>query len=249
MQKASYYRLYVDDVLAPAKVIRLARDKTHYLVNVLRSPIGGRVLLFNGRDGEYEAEITSIARNAAELTIKKQTRIQDKSPSLMLAFAPVKRARIDFIAEKATELGVGIIQPVLTEYTAVSRVNIARMQANAIEAAEQTHRLTIPEIAEPVALRQLLCARPAAGQILFCDEKLAGEIDDAMLKRIASLAPPVAVLIGPEGGFSQAEREMLLSRKDTVAISLGKNILRADTAVVAALAICQTLANSGKLWR
>ena len=217
----------------------MEQGQAHYLVNVLRLGVGDRLLAFNDRDGEFEAEIASTARKSVSLGIIGQTRPRGTLPSLMLAFAPVKRARIDFIAEKATELGVGGIQPVMTEFTSVARVNTGRMAANAIEAAEQTGRLTVPTIHPPVPLARLLEDWPKSRHLVYCDEQLAGDENSDMAGRIAGLTGPAAVLIGPEGGFSPVERNSLDSMAQAVPVSLGPNILRSDTAVVAALSVWQ----------
>lgn len=240
------HRLFVEADLAADAVVALGRDQAHYLLHVLRLGIGDAVLVFNGRDGEYSARIAATAKKSADLAILRQTRPQPVLPTLMLAFAPVKRARIDFMAEKATELGVGLIQPMITEFTAVSRVNTDRLRANAIEAAEQTGRMTIPVIEEPKPLMRLLEDWPGPRHIIFCDEGLAGSQPDAMVDRIQAIAGPAAILIGPEGGFSPAERAALNAREDAVPVSLGPNILRADTAMVAAVSIWQAVAGA---WR
>ena len=242
------HRLHVDQPLDQGAGARIAlnRDQSHYLLNVLRMKVGARLLVFNDRDGEHEAEIAEAAKKSASLGVVRLTRPPEPPPDLMLVFAPVKRARIDFIAEKATELGVGVIQPAVTEFTSVARVNTDRMRANAIEAAEQTGRLTVPEIREPVALARLLEDWPGPRHIVFCDEGLSGADGGAMADRVAGLEGPAAILIGPEGGFSPEERRMLAARDDAVPVSLGPNILRADTAVVAALTIWQATAG---VWR
>ena len=239
-------RLYVDQPLAPGQDAVLRREQAHYLLNVMRLDPGARLLVFNGRDGEFEAEIIPEGRKQARLGILSLSRPQPQLPTLMLAFAPVKKARIDFIAEKATELGVGIIQPVVTAYTNVSRVNTGRLAANAIEAAEQTGRLTIPVIREPLSLDAFLAGLNEDFDLIFCDEGLAPGGEGAMIERVKSLTGPAAVLIGPEGGFSQAEREQINAFDRSVAVSLGPNILRADTAMVAALTLWQAAAGAWK---
>ena len=245
------HRLHVDRPLDPPEggrpaVIALDRDQTHYLTSVLRLRAGARLLAFNARDGEFEVEIADAAKKTASLSVVRRSRPAGVQPELMLVFAPVKRARIDFMAEKATELGVGVIQPVMTEHTAVARVNTARIRANAVEAAEQTGRLTVPEVREPVAFGRLLAGWPGPHRIVFCDEELDPEGGGAMAERVAGLTGPVAILIGPEGGFSPSERQALNAREDTVAVSLGPNILRSDTAMVAALSVWQATAGD---WR
>ena len=213
-------RLYLDAPLGPDKSLSLSREQSHYLMNVLRAEKGERVLVFNGRDGEFEAEIIPENRKQATAVIHDQTRPQPASPSLMLAFAPIKKARIDFIAEKATELGVGILQPVITAYTNVTRVNTGRLAANAIEAAEQTGRLTIPEIREPLSLTQFLDSLDADYQVVFCDEGLASGDGKSMIKVLSNTSGPAAVLIGPEGGFSDAERDRINADKRSLLFRL-----------------------------
>ena len=239
-------RLYIDQPLTAGQDAVLPREQAHYLRNVMRLDAGARLLVFNGRDGEFEAEMIPEGRKQARLDILKLMRPQCQLPQLMLAFAPVKKARIDYIAEKATELGVGIIQPVVTAYTNVTRVNTGRLAANAIEAAEQTGRLTIPMIREPVALEVFLAGLDAQFDLIFCDEGLAPGGEGAMIEQVKALSGPAAVLIGPEGGFSQAEREQINALERSVAVSLGPNILRADTAMVAALTLWQAAAGAWK---
>ena len=194
-------RLYVDEPLASGQDVVLRREQAHYLLNVMRLDAGARLLVFNGRDGEFEAEIIPEGRKQARLGILALSKPQPQLPRLMLAFAPVKKARIDYIAEKATELGVGIIQPVVTAYTNVARVNTGRLAANAIEAAEQTGRLTIPMIREPLSLEAFLAELDPHFDLIFCDEGLAPDGEGAMIERVSSLTGPAAILIGPEGDF------------------------------------------------
>ena len=245
------HRLYVDQVLDPGSSehppeIVLDRDQSHYLANVLRLGTGDRLLAFNDRDGEYEVEIAATAKKSVSLDVVRQTRPSEALPTLILMFAPVKRVRIDLIAEKATELGVGEIQPVMTEYTSVTRVNTDRMDAIAIEAAEQTGRLTVPDIRPPVPFKRMFEGWPELRHLVFCDEGLSGTGECNMADRVAGLSGPAAILVGPEGGFSQAERETLNAIGNAVPVSLGPNVLRADTAVVAALSIWQATAGD---WR
>lgn len=239
-------RLYCDAALGEGTELILDRDQSHYLINVLRYQTGQVVLIFNGIDGEYRASITLADRKKAQLLCHEQTRPQDPMPDLTLVFAPIKKARIDFIAEKATELGVGRIQPIMTDFTQVSRVNTDRMAANAIEAAEQTGRTTIPVIDQPLSLQTLLEDWPEGCHIIFCDEDTAGNADFVFQARVASLKGPAAILIGPEGGFSPQERDMIRGHKAAVPVSLGQNILRADTAMLAALSLWQGVAGDWK---
>lgn len=238
-------RLYVESDLAPGVEIMLDKDQTHYLVNVLRMGVGARVLLFNGRDGEWAAEIAEASRKSASLTVASQTRAHEPLPDIWLLFAPVKKARLDFIAQKATEMGASVIQPVLTRRTIVSRVKDQRLAANVIEAAEQCGLVAVPQVREAEKLDAVLdrwSAENPARRILFCDE--AAPPGDALshLEAIARSHPrgaPFALLVGPEGGFDESERAKLLKRDDTHALSLGPRIMRADTAAIAALAAVQ----------
>ena len=239
-------RLYYDAALHNGAEFTLNRDQSHYLINVLRYQTGQEVLIFNGVDGEFRASISVADRKKAQLSCHEQTRPQDPMPNLTLVFAPIKKARIDFIAEKATELGVGRIQPVMTDFTQVSRVNTDRMAANAIEAAEQTGRTTIPSVDQPISLQNLLEDWPEGCHIIFCDEDYAGTASFAFHKQVASLNGPAAILIGPEGGFSPRERDMIRGHKAAVPVSLGQNILRADTAMLAALSLWQGVAGDWK---
>ena len=239
-------RLYCDAALHDGAELTLDRDQSHYLINVLRYQTGQDVLIFNGVDGEYRASIAVADRKKAQLSCHEQTRPQDPMPNLTLVFAPIKKARIDFIAEKATELGVGRIQPVMTDFTQVSRVNTDRMAANAIEAAEQTGRTTIPSIDQPISLQNLLEDWPEGCHIIFCDEDYAGTASFPFQQQVASLQGPAAILIGPEGGFSPRERDMIRGHKAAVPVSLGQNILRADTAMLAALSLWQGVAGDWK---
>ena len=239
-------RLYCDAALHNGVELTLNRDQSHYLINVLRYQTGQEVLIFNGVDGEFRASISVADRKKAQLSCHEQTRPQDPMPNLTLVFAPIKKARIDFIAEKATELGVGRIQPVMTDFTQVSRVNTDRMAANAIEAAEQTGRTTIPSVDQPISLQNLLEDWPEGCHIIFCDEDYAGTASFAFHKQVASLQGPAAILIGPEGGFSPRERDMIRGHKAAVPVSLGQNILRADTAMLAALSLWQGVAGDWK---
>lgn len=242
-------RLYVDAPLGQGLTVTLDRDQSHYLVTVLRMTADAEILVFNGRDGEWSATLTDAHKKAAVLAVRDQTKDQENIPSLMLAFAPIKKARIDYIAEKATELGVGVLQPVITDYTQVSRVNTARLDANAIEAAEQTGRTTLMQINDPISLSQLLEEWPSSRHIIFCDEDCAGSSDHAMAEVLMSLdaaSQDSAILIGPEGGFSPRERDLISAHPRAIPVSLGTNILRADTAMLAAIAIWQATVGTWK---
>jgi 16S rRNA (uracil1498-N3)-methyltransferase len=230
-------RLFVEAPLAGGAEVVLSRDQAHYLANVMRRQIGDAAVIFNGRDGEWAAVVASAGRRSAVLTVTEQLRRQSLPPDIAYCFAPLKRARIDFIAQKATELGATAIQPVTTRHTVASRVNTARLRANAVEAAEQCGVLWVPTVAEPVALEHYLAGRAAGRLLVFCDEAapVANPLD-----ALAGAPPgPVDILIGPEGGFSDDERALLRRCDDLLVISLGPRIMRADTAGLAALTLVQ----------
>src|SRR5260221_6756776 len=209
----------------------------------MRREGGAQLLLFNGRDGEWRATLGLRGKKAAVATVGERTREQTAEPDLWLCFAPVKRARIDYIAEKATELGVAALQPILTRHTIVERVNIERLPANAIEAAEQTERLTVPEVRAPVELAHLLSNWPVERRLLMCDETGGGPPIGGVLGALDEVAraAPWAIVIGPEGGFAAGELAALRRIKDVTAVGLGPRILRADTAALAALACWQAM--------
>ncbi len=233
------YRLWMEPDLTDAARLPLAREQANYLLNVLRMKQDDTVLVFNGRDGEWLAAITVEGRKQASLTLVKQTKLQHPAPDLHYLFAPLKHARLDYIAQKAVEMGAGVIQPVLTRRTQASRLNLDRMRANAIEAAEQCGILALPDIRAEQALDVALDALEPGRILVFCDEAMAQESPLAALSRLKP--GPLAVLIGPEGGFDDAERARILARPETLPISLGPRILRADTAAVAALALVQAV--------
>jgi len=232
-------RLHVEAPLAAGATVALDRAQTHYLTTVLRLNAGDRVLVFNGRDGEWAATLAAH-RRAASLSVTGQTRAQTAGPDLHYLFAPLKSARLDYMVQKAVEMGVSLLQPVLTRHGQVARVNLTRMRANAIEAAEQCGILAIPQIGEPAALQRLLAGRAPSRWLVFCDE--AADIADpiAALKAVPRGAP-LAVAVGPEGGFADDERAALLEGANVVRLCLGPRILRADTAAVAALALTQAV--------
>ena len=230
-------RLFVDAPLESGAAVPLARDQSNYLGNVLRLSAGDGILAFNGRNGEWQASITGRKRPDG-LEIKSQTRPQDRLPELAYVFAPLKHARLDYMVQKAVEMGVSSLQPILTRFTQVSRVNSERMRANVIEAAEQCGILGIAEVAEPVTFDRFLDRRKAERLLVFCDE--AADVANpwnALARERASHG--IDVLIGPEGGFAEEERAALLRQPNSLRLSLGPRILRADTAAVAALALVQ----------
>jgi 16S rRNA (uracil1498-N3)-methyltransferase len=230
-------RLFVDATLESGATVVLARDQSNYLGNVLRLKAGDTILAFNGRDGEWLASITGRKRPEA-LEIATQTRPQDRLPELAYVFAPLKHARLDYMVQKAVEMGVSSLQPVLTRFTQVSRVNSERMRANVIEAAEQCGILGIADVAEPVALDRFLSGRKPQRLLVFCDEA-AGVANPLQMLEGADAADGIDILIGPEGGFADEERSVLLRQPKILRLSLGPRILRADTAGVAALALVQ----------
>jgi 16S rRNA (uracil1498-N3)-methyltransferase len=236
-------RLFVDAPLGEGQTVALERDQSNYLGNVLRLASGDTVLVFNGSDGEWRAKIGGRKRPDS-LTIESRTRPQDRLPDLAYVFAPLKHARLDYMVQKAVELGASSLQPVLTRFTQVSRVNSERMRANVIEAAEQCGILSLASVADPVPLERFLDTRGSERLLVFCDE--AAEVADPLEALRAGPAQVrvqtkgVDVLIGPEGGFAEEERVLLLRQPQTLRLALGPRILRADTAGVAALALVQT---------
>ena len=230
-------RLFVDAALAASAKISLSRDQTHYLRNVMRRDVGGAVLLFNGHDGEWLCEIREMARNRCDLEVTSQTREQSALPDIWLLFAPLKKARIDYLAQKATEMGAARLQPVLTDRTQVSRINTERLYANAVEAAEQCGCLSVPEVSPPLSLHDLLKNWDDSRRVMFCDE--GPDAKPALDMLTQAQDGPWALLIGPEGGFSPAERDFLRAKEFILPVSLGPRIMRADTAAVAAMTLLQ----------
>ena len=237
-------RLFVEADLAAGAVVPLTAPQAHYLTTVLRLRQGETVLVFNGRDGEWRARLAVPNRRMAEIEALARVREQTPASDLHYLFAPLKQARLDYMVQKAVEMGVSKLSPVLTQHGQVARVNGARMRANAIEAAEQCGILTLPEIAAPVTLKELIAHFDRDRLLVFCDE--AAEVADPAGALAAFRPPPpaplpMAVLIGPEGGFAPAEREALMGLPRVVRLALGPRILRADTAAVAALALVQAV--------
>jgi 16S rRNA (uracil1498-N3)-methyltransferase len=234
-------RLYVNPPLAQSAQIALDQAQVNYVRNVLRLSEGARILVFNGRDGEWETRVATSNRKNVTLAVDKLSRSQEPRPDLHYLFAPLKQARQDYMVEKAVEMGAGLLRPVLTRRTQTSRINRERMHAHAIEAAEQCGILSIPEIAPAIRLDALLGAWENDRLLVFCDEDAPTSDPLAALRsRADAKGPPaLAVLIGPEGGFDAREREALLGLTCVVRLPLGPRILRADTAAVAALALVQ----------
>ncbi|MGV7032098.1 16S rRNA (uracil(1498)-N(3))-methyltransferase [Methylobacterium symbioticum] len=236
-------RLFVEAELRAGARLPLDRAQANYLLNVLRRKPEDPVLLFNGRDGEWRASLAPSGRKSADLDVLERVRAQTVRADLHYLFAPLKSARLDYLAQKAVELGAGTIRPVFTRYTQGERINLERLRANAVEAAEQCGILAIPDLAEAVRLPEALEALEAERLLVFCDEDAPVSDPVAALRGAADPAapPPLAVLVGPEGGFSEEERARIRARPNTVALSLGPRILRADTAAVAVLALVQAV--------
>ncbi len=237
-------RLFVQDALDAGLAIALDGDRTHYLKNVMRRQLGDEVGLFNGRDGEWRGNIETFGRSSTVIQVADRRRAQAAGPDLWLAFAPIKRARIDLIAEKATELGASVLWPVMTRRSEPTRVYIERLSNSAIEAAEETERLDIPEVRAAIALDRLLQDWPARRTLFVCAEAgQATPIADAVAARRGE---PAGFLVGPEGGFAPAELDALRKLPFVVAVGLGPRLLRAETATIAALACWQALAGDGR---
>lgn len=232
---AKLQRLFVTSKLEPGAEIALSKDQAHYLVNVLRLKLGDKFLLFNGKDGEWLAELDAFSKKEARARLNHQTRPQDEGPDLHYLFAPLKRARLDYMVQKATELGASALRPVITHHTVAERVKPARLLTNAIKAAEQCGILRVPAIMEPEKLAKLLGTWDASRPLIFADESASHASPVEALR--ACRPGPLAVLIGPEGGFARDERAALLEKPFVLPISLGPRVMRADTAAIAALAL------------
>lgn len=232
-------RLFVDHPLRGGEPVSLGREQAHYLLTVLRLPAQATILAFNGRDGEWLAALRPSSRKAADLVPLKRLRPQPPAGDLVYCFAPLKHARLDYMVQKAVELGASVLQPVLTQHTQATRLNLERMRANAVEAAEQCGILALPDIREPVRFSALIDPWDAGRRLLFCDEEAPPGGPVAALAGLER--GPLAVLIGPEGGFSADERARILRLPSVTRLSLGPRILRADTAAVAALAVVQSV--------
>ena len=232
-------RVYVEHPLGAGQSVPLNHDQAHYLFGVMRLGVGGHVALFNGHDGEWLAEVAEAGKRGGVLVAREQSAPLQMPPDLWLLFAPIKKTRTDFIVEKAAEMGAARIVPVQTDFTNSDRIRQDRLQAHAVEAAEQCGGTFVPEVTGLQKLDKILNDWPQERQLLFCDEALAG--GSSILKDVvaAHCASPWAILIGPEGGFSDKERARLNALAFTHPISLGPRILRADTAAVAALTLWQ----------
>ena len=242
-------RLYIAADLTAGAVLPLERAQANYLLNVLRRGPDDPVLVFNGRDGEWRARLAQTGRKGADLVLEEMTRPQTPAPDLHYLFAPVKSARLDYLAQKAVEMGAGTICPVITHFTQGERVNMERLRANAIEAAEQCGILAIPAVVEPARLPAALADLDPERILVFCDEDAPVADPVQALREAADPGAtdiPLAVLVGPEGGFSDDERALVRARPKTIALSLGPRILRADTAAVAVLALVQAVLGDGR---
>ncbi|MFN5996290.1 MAG: 16S rRNA (uracil(1498)-N(3))-methyltransferase [Paracoccaceae bacterium] len=227
-------RLYVDQPLASGQAVRMSQDQAHYLTGVMRLAAGAAILLFNGRDGEWRATLTDASKRGAIATCHALTKPLRLPPDLWLLFAPIKKARTDFIVEKAVELGAARILPVQTRHTNSERIRQDRLQAHAVEAAEQCGATYVPEVADLQHLDRLLAKWPEDRRLYWCDETALGQP-----ATITPATGPAAILIGPEGGFSADEAAKLGGKPNVTPLSLGPRILRADTAAVAALTLWQ----------
>ena len=236
-------RLFVEAGLAAGAEVACEGAQANYLLNVMRLREGDHVLVFNGRDGEWRAEIRAVRKRDCKLLAVVLVRAQQPGPDVDYLFAPLKHARLDYMVQKAAEMGVRRLRPVITRRTIAERVNLDRMRANAIEAAEQCGILNVPGVSAPAKLDAVLSSWDAARRLIFCDE---GAPPGSPLATLQGLSPgPLAVLIGPEGGFDPAERDRLHALPYATAISLGPRIVRADTAAVAALALVNAAAGRG----
>ncbi len=229
-------RLHVEMPLSEGADFALAPEQGHYLVNVLRQAVGDAVSLFNGNDGEWLAYITTVSKKSIHVRLERRTADVKRPPDIEYLFAPLKHARLDYMVQKATELGVRRLRPVITQRTISERINLDRMRANAIEAAEQCNLVFVPEVMQPLPLAKVLAAWDPQRRLIYCDETALVANPVAALQ---TLTPPAAVLVGPEGGFTPEERAQLRNLPFVTAISLGPRIMRADTVAIAALALVQ----------
>jgi len=231
-------RLFVVEPLSKGASLTLDRSQAHYLTTVLRKSVGDSVRLFNGKDGEWQADIVQQSKKQVTLTLTKHLRVQQMAPDIHLMFAPVRKHRTAFILEKATELGVSHICPVITTRTQFPKLNIEKSRAQIIEAAEQTERLDIPTLSVPQKLDNLLDGWTSQRRILFADE--AGDAQPA-IEALGSITGPMAILIGPEGGFDSKERQRVRLMDNVTPVSLGPRILRADTAALSLITLWQAV--------
>lgn len=232
-------RLHVSEDLSEGGSCALSPGQLHYLRNVMRCRVGDGLLVFNGRDGEWLGEISVLDKKSAQIDILSRTRPQSFVPDIWLLFAPVKKARLDYMVQKAAEMGVSTLVPVITQFTQTPRLNADRLKANLVEAAEQCHLLQVPAL-KPATDLDAAVDGLSDRALVFCDEAAGPALTAETRQALENLSGrPVAVLIGPEGGFSPGERQKLRARANTLIVSLGPRILRTDTALVAALSLCQ----------
>jgi 16S rRNA (uracil1498-N3)-methyltransferase len=230
-------RLFVPQDLAAGSAIELGPEQSHYLANVLRMAEGAELLVFNGRDGEWLARVAAKTKKTVRLEAVERTRPQPAAPDLLYCFAPLKVGRLDYLVQKAVEMGAGVLQPVITQHTQLAKIGIDRLKANVVEAAEQCGVLAVPEVREALKFDKLLAGWDKERRLVFCDESAETNNPLPALQRVAE--KKLALLVGPEGGFSEDERRQLRALPFVTAIPLGPRILRADTAAVAALAVIQ----------
>ena len=243
MRERSGPRLFVTEDLSGGRVVDLSEGQAHYLKNVMRLLPGDAVGLFNGRDGEWHGRIAAVGRNACSVTLERQARPQADEPDVWLLFAPIKRTPLDFLAQKAVELGVSQLRPVITRFTDVSRVNTDRLRTIVIEAAEQCERLTLPCVSEPASLDAALATWPAGRRLLVCAESgPVRPIGDVLAEaRTTTGGVSSALMTGPEGGFTTSELDALRNLPFVTPVGLGPRVLRAETAAIAALACWQSV--------
>jgi len=244
MSERGVARVYVTEPLAAGAVLDLAPGQAHHLRTVLRLGAGTAVAAFNASDGEWICRLTETGRNRVALVVERRTRPAEAEADLWLVFAPIKRARLDWLVEKATELGAGALLPVWTQRTQTERLNLERLRAHAVAAAEQSERLSVPELHEPQALDRLLAGWQAERRLIVCDETGAGEPIGAVALQLDP--GPTALLTGPEGGFAETELDALGKLSFVTRVGLGPRVLRADTAALAALAVLQAITGD---WR
>ena len=232
-------RLHIAESLSASQEIVLSREQAHYLTGVLRLSAGDAVRAFNGRDGEWLTYLTTVTKKTVSLRCEKLVAEARLPPDIDYVFAPLKHARLDYMVQKATELGARRLRPVMTNRTVAERVNLDRMRANVIEAAEQCNLVHVPDVLEPEKLEKILVTWEMGRSLVYCDETKSAANP---LESLKALKAPSAVLVGPEGGFTDEEKNLLKSRDFVIPISLGPRIMRADTAAIAALTLVQALA-------
>ena len=231
-------RLHIAESLSATQEIVLSREQAHYLTGVLRMSAGDAVRAFNGRDGEWLAYLATVTKKSVSLRCERLVTEARLPPDIDYIFAPLKHARLDYMVQKATELGARRLRPVMTSRTVAERVNLERMRANVIEAAEQCNLVHVPDVLEPEKLEKILATWEKSRSLVYCDETKAALNP---LESLKALKAPSAVLVGPEGGFTDEEKKLLKSRDFVIPISLGPRIMRADTAAIAALTLVQAL--------